>query len=133
MTTSDTTAQITLYPFRQTRRSHEVIYSINPTYVWPAGKSELLSADLAAAGATLLYNSNGTDVIPTVSIARPTIAPLWIVAFTTDGAGHFSRVEEFSVYRIDNRGVDVPVPRWAQVVLAGSLLAATLVGRFRSP
>jgi hypothetical protein len=133
MTMTDGTAQITLYPFRQTRRSHEVIYSIDPTYVWPAGRNELLSADLAAAGATLLYNSNGTDVIPTVSIARPTTSPLWIVAFTTDGAGHFSRVEEFSVNRIDNRLTDLPVPRWAQVVLVGSLLAATLVGRSRSP
>jgi hypothetical protein len=55
------------------------------------------------------------------------------VAFTTDGAGHFSRVEEFSVHRIDNRGADVPVPQWAEAVLAGSLLAATLVGRSRSP
>jgi hypothetical protein len=133
MTTTDTAAQITLYPFRQTRRSHEVIYSINPNYVWPAGRNELLSADLAAAGATLLYSSNGTDVIPTVAIARPATAPLWIVAFTTDGAGHFSRVEEFSRYRIDNRLTDLPLPRWAQVVLTGSLLAATLVGRTRSP
>jgi hypothetical protein len=130
--TTDTTAQITLYPFRQTRRNHEVIYSINPSYVWPAGKNELLSSDLAAAGATLLYSSNGTDLIPTTSIARPITAPLTIVAFTTDGAGHFSRVEEFSRHLIDNLGVGTPVPLWAQFLLAGLLLAGTLVGRSRS-
>lgn len=133
MTMTDTTAQITLYPFRQARRSYEVIYAVNSAYVWPVGRNELLSADLAAAGATLLYNSNGTDVIPTVAIARPTTSPLWIVAFTTDGAGHFSRVEEFSLHRIDDRGVGTPVPLWATVVLTGSLLAATLVARPPAP
>jgi len=132
VTTTDTTAQITLYPFRQTRRSYEVIYSINPAYIWPAGKNELLSSDLAAAGATLLYSSNGTDLIPTTSIARPTSPPFTIVALTTDGAGHFSRVEEFSKHQIDDVGVGTPVPLWAQVVLAGSLLAGTMIRRFRS-
>jgi len=124
ITTTASAVNITLYPFRQSRRDHEAIYSINGNYSWPGGRNELTAADLAAAGAVLLYSSNGTDIIPATSIARPNGGDLWIVAFTTDGWGKFSRVEEFSVRHIDGLGsVDVPLPLWASFILTGLLIA----------
>jgi hypothetical protein len=115
---TDTTADLTLYPFRQTRRHHEEIYSIDPAYSWPPGRNEMTTADLAAARATLLYSSNSTDVIPKVSIPR---VPIWIAAFTTDGTGHYSRFEEFSPRQI--APIDLPLPWWVNLVLPSSFLA----------
>jgi hypothetical protein len=124
ITMTESAVNMTLYPFRQSRRHHEAIYSINPNYSWPTGRNELTGADLAAAAAVLLYSSNGTDVIPTPSIPRPTGGPMWIVAFTTDGLGNYSRIEEFSARRVEGLGtVDVPLPVWASFVLTSSLLA----------
>ena len=122
--TTASAVNITLYPFRQSRRDHEAIYSINGNYSWPGGRNELTGADLAAADAVLLYSSNGTDVIPTTSITRPAGGGVWIIAFTTDGLGNYSRVEEFSARRIEGLGsVDVPLPLWASFMLTGLLLA----------
>jgi hypothetical protein len=96
ITASGFTATITLYPFRQARRAYEAVYIVSPGYVWPTGKSEYTTADINAAGAILMYASNGTDVTPRFTYTlnpenRPTL-----IAFTTDGNGNYSRVEEFS-------------------------------------
>lgn len=88
-------AKFTLYPFRQTRRSKEVIYSVSASYVWPV-KNEYTTADITASGATLLYTSNGTDVTPVFSYAPGVSGTVTFVAFTTDGSGNYSRVDEFS-------------------------------------
>ncbi len=88
---------ITLYPFRSTRRAYEVVYLIPGGYVFPM-RNELTAADisaLASAGGQLVFTSNSADVIP-VSTASFTPAPgmtYTLVAFTTDGAGAYSRVE----------------------------------------
>jgi hypothetical protein len=88
--------QFTLYPFRQTRRSYEVIYSVNASYSWPV-KNEYTTSDITASGGTLIYTSNGSDVTPTFNytLAAPG-GTVTLVAFTTDGMGNYSRVEEFS-------------------------------------
>ncbi len=88
-------ATITLNPFRQGRRNHEVVYSVNPVYVWPR-KNEYSAADIAASGGTLVYTSNGTDVQPTFTYAPAASGTVTFVAFTTDGAGAFSAWQEFS-------------------------------------
>jgi hypothetical protein len=87
---------VSLYPYRQTRRVNEVVYTVSPTYKWPV-KNEYASADLAASGGTLIYTSNGTDTIPQFTYQPGTAGTVGVVAFTDDGAGHYSRVEEFSV------------------------------------
>lgn len=86
---------VTLYPFRQARRAHEVLYSVSSSYVWPV-KNEYTTADITASGATLLYTSNGTDVTPVYSYVPVANGTITLVAFTTDGAGNYSRVESFS-------------------------------------
>lgn len=88
-------AMITLYPFRQTRRTVEAVYSVSASYVWPV-KNEYTAADITASGATLLYTSNGTDVAPTFSYAPAVSGTVTFVAFTTDGSSNYSRVEEYS-------------------------------------
>jgi hypothetical protein len=88
-------ASLTLLPYRQTRRSAEVVYSVSPSYVWPV-KNEYTTADITASGATLLYTSNGTDTTPTFTYAPAASGMITFVAFTTDGSGGYSRKEEFS-------------------------------------
>jgi hypothetical protein len=88
-------ATIKLYPFRQTRRAHEVIYSVNPSYQWPV-KNEYTTSDIVASGATLLYTSNGTDITPVYTYEPSVSGTLTVIAFTTDGDGNYSRVESFS-------------------------------------
>ena len=88
-------AQIVLYPFRQTRRAYEVVYSVNPNYSWPL-KNEYTTSDITASGGTLLYTSNGTDVTPTFTYFAGASGTLTLIAFTTDGEGNYSRVESFS-------------------------------------
>jgi hypothetical protein len=87
---------LTIYPFRQTRRHHEVVYLIPVAYAWPI-KNEYVTADITASGGTLVYTSNGTDVIPTATVSF-SVAPgrYNLVAFTTDNAGAFSRHEIWS-------------------------------------
>ena len=92
-------ATITLYPFRQTRRAREVVYSVSPSYVWPV-KNEYTTADIEASGAALIYTSNGTDVTPTFEYAPPRSGTLTLIAFTTDGHGRYSRVESFSLQQV---------------------------------
>ena len=93
-------AAIVLYPFRQTRRAYEVLYSIDPSYAWPV-KNEYSTADISASRATLLYSSNGTDITPTFSYAAAEVGKtVTLVGFTTDGKGHYSRVESFSPQRL---------------------------------
>lgn len=88
-------AIVTLYPFRQTRRSFEVIYSVPAAYVWPV-KNEYTASDLAASGGTLLYTSNGTDVEPSYTFTPAVSGTVTFIAFTTDGSGNYSRVESYS-------------------------------------
>jgi hypothetical protein len=93
-------AAIVLYPFRQTRRAYEVLYSVDPSYVWPV-KDEYTKIDIAASRAKLLYTSNGTDVTPTFSYTPAILGgPVTLVAFTTDGKGNYSRVESFSPQQV---------------------------------
>ena len=87
---------VTLYPFRQTRRSFEVVYRISASYKWPL-KNEYTSADIAASGGTLVFTSSGTDSIPRFTYTAAAAGTVSLVAFTTDGLGNYSRVEEFSV------------------------------------
>lgn len=89
------TAQITLYPFITTRRVNEQVYSVSSSYVWPL-KNEYTTTDITASGATLLFSSNGTDVTPTFNYSPLTSGTITFVAFTLDGAGGFSRVENYS-------------------------------------
>lgn len=87
---------ITLYPFRQTRRAFEAVYIIPLAYAWPV-KNEYVAADIVASGAVLLYTSSGADVIPRGSVLMTQPAgDYYVIAFTTDGAGAYSRVEPFS-------------------------------------
>jgi hypothetical protein len=88
-------ATVTLYPFRQTRRTREVVYSVNASYSWPV-KNEYTTADITASGGTLLYTSNGTDVSPVYTYVPAVSGTVTLVAFTTDGSGNYSRVESFS-------------------------------------
>lgn len=86
---------ITLYPYRQTRRSAEVVYSVSASYVWPR-KNEYTTTDITASGGTLLYTSNGTDVTPQFSYAPAASGTVTLIAFTTDGSGNYSTEQEFS-------------------------------------
>lgn len=100
--------QVTLYPFRQSRRTVEVIYSEPAGYAWPV-KNEYTTADLSAAGGTLLYTSNGTDVTPVFNYAPAVSGTVTLVAFTTDGAGNYSRVESYGAQSVSlNVGVCSP-------------------------
>jgi hypothetical protein len=93
------TATITLYPYRQTRRVKEAIYSVSAAYTWPV-KNEYTAADIATSGATLLYTSNGTDVTPVFNYAAGATGTVTFIAFTVDnatlGSANFSRAEPFS-------------------------------------
>jgi len=88
-------ASITLYPFRQTRRAHEVVYSCTAGYSWPV-KNEYALSDVTGGCGTLIYTSNGTDVTPTFTYAPVSSGTVTLIAFTTDGAGEYSRVEPYS-------------------------------------
>lgn len=108
-------ATITLYPFRQARRAREVVYSVSPSYVWPTGRNEYTSADLAASGAVLVYTSNGTDATPTFNYnAGSNSAVVSLIAFTTDGNGNYSRVEEFSPVAVQPGSSTIGNPNCAQ-------------------
>ncbi len=126
-------ASIQLFPFRQTRRSHEVVYAVNAAYTWPV-KSEYTAADIATSGSTLVYTSNGTDLAPTFIYTPAVTGTFTFIAFTTDGNGQFSRVEEFSAQSValvavsgtqsgaDGGTADAPLPRWSVTLLGGFLL-----------
>lgn len=87
---------LTLYPYRQTRRDHEVVYLIPTDYHWPI-KNEYVTADITASGGTLIYTSNGTDIIPTATVTASVPPGHYnLIAFTADNLGNFSRVEAFS-------------------------------------
>ena len=88
-------AVVTLYPFRQTRRSVEVVYSVPASYSWPV-KNEYTLADLTASGGTLIYTSNGTDGVPQFTYAPAATGTVTFAAFTSDGSGGYSRHEEFT-------------------------------------
>jgi hypothetical protein len=88
-------AMLTLYPFKTTRRVKEVVY-IGGT--WPAASTvnELTAAQIASAGGTLVYTSNGIDVKPTFSYAPAATGTAQFTALTLDASGNGSRVESFT-------------------------------------
>lgn len=88
-------AIVALIPYRQTRRTREVVYSVSAAYSFPI-KNEFTTADITASGATLLYTSNGTDVEPTYTFMPTVNGSVTFIAFTTDGLGNYSRFESFS-------------------------------------
>jgi hypothetical protein len=101
-------AKIVLYPFMQTRRVAEALYSVPAGYAWPgpATSNEYTYAQIVASGATLIAESNGTDVTPTY-IYFPSgtgTSTTNLVAFTVDNAtlsaANFSRVESFSTVSV---------------------------------
>jgi hypothetical protein len=119
--TAGNTATVTLYPFRQTRRAYEVVYSINPSQPRWLGKNEFSAADVSSLGGTLVYTSNGTDITPIFTTTIPNATPLTLVAFTTDGIGHFSRLEEFSAVSTPTSGNGEPLPLWGVGILGFGL------------
>jgi hypothetical protein len=87
---------VTIYPYRQTRRNHEVVYLVPFTYVWPV-KNEYALSDITASGGTLIYTSNNTDVTPTATVGFAVTPGRYnLVAFTTDNLGAYSRHEVWS-------------------------------------
>lgn len=96
MTTNIT---LTVYPFRQTRRNHEIIYAAPANYVWPV-KNEYVLSDITASGAVLVWDDSTVagNVIPSATVPLPGLgAGRWnVIGFTTDGSGGYSRVESWS-------------------------------------
>lgn len=96
-------AQLTLFPSLTTRRragGFEAIYAVNPSYAWPQ-KNEYSVADLTAAGATLLYTSNGGDMTPAYGYTPSAAGTVTFAAFTSDGKGRYSRMEaEFGMQQM---------------------------------
>ena len=86
---------VTLYPFLTTRRVREVVY-IGGT--WPAANTvnEFTAAQITAAGGTLVYTSNGTDVTPTFNYSPGASGSATFTALTLDASGNGSRVESFT-------------------------------------
>jgi hypothetical protein len=124
---------LTLYPFRSARRAYEVAYVVPPGYVFPL-KNELTEADMSnllAAGGQRVFTGNGADTVPT-GAAELTPSPgatHTLVAFTTDGAGAYSRVESWCPQSITDppgsgpRAVaDAPLPKWSYAVTGLCLL-----------
>lgn len=101
---------ITLYPFRQTRRVNEVVYIVPTSYSWPV-KNEYVLADITASGGALVYTSNGTDAIPTTVVTlMQTPGTYYMIAFTSDNVGGYSRVEPFSALPVTVYGSGVTCP-----------------------
>jgi hypothetical protein len=93
-------ANITLYPFLQTRRVDEVVYKGG---TWPSPATgcsgttcnEYTAAQIAGAGGTLVYSSGGSSgPIPHTYTASTTETDTFI-ALTLDSSGNGSRVESF--------------------------------------
>lgn len=84
------------YPFRQTRRDHEVIYLVAASYAWPL-KNEYTATDIANSHGTLLFTTNSTDVIPSDTFTLSVSPGIYnVIGFTTDNLGAFSRFEPYS-------------------------------------
>lgn len=88
-------AIITLYPFRSTRRANEVVY-IGGTWPAASASNELTASQIAAAGGTLVYSSNGTDIEPVFTYTPAVSGTATFRAFTLDSAGNGSRLESFA-------------------------------------
>jgi len=88
---------ITVYPYRQTRRAYENVYVVPVGYTWPV-KNEYTQTDIDASGATLIFTSLGSSDITPSGVANLVIHPgtYQLIPLTSDGLGHFSRVESFS-------------------------------------
>lgn len=93
-------ATVQIIPFRQTRRDHEIVYSVDSSYSWPTGVNEYDSGQIAAcvtaSKCTLLYTTTGSDLTSTYQYVPATSGSLTFIAFTVDSSGNASRVEEFS-------------------------------------
>jgi hypothetical protein len=105
-------ATLTLYPFRQTRRSHEVVYAVDRSYAWPRGCKghgrngcEYTASDLERAGINVsrpIYDSRSVaGLITPMHFYQPVAnGTVTFIAFTTDGRGNYSRVESFSAQSV---------------------------------
>lgn len=87
--------RISLLPYRQTRRIAEVVYAVSAAYTWPA-KNEYTTTDLAASGGTLIYTSNGTDVVPVFTYVPAASGTVKLMAFTADGNGNYSAAQQYT-------------------------------------
>jgi hypothetical protein len=86
---------LTLQPFRQSRRVTELVYFAPADYAWPM-KDEYSASDLAASGAVLAYDNAGGGPVTNLGVPLPATPGTYdAIAFTTDGAGNFSRVDSF--------------------------------------
>lgn len=92
-----------LYPFRQTRRVREEIYYIPDGATLPI-KNEWTVADLNALGATIVGQSNGSDISPVISTTARAGTTNGVsagfgrmVVFTTDGLGNYSSPQSYNV------------------------------------
>ena len=104
-------AQITIYPFQQTRRVGEALYvfTSNPSSALAtltASNNQLtysqITTLLSGSGGSLVWQSTGSPTTAQTVIYYPTASTsgLWFVAFTVDNAtlssANFSRGESFS-------------------------------------
>lgn len=93
--------QLTIYPFRSTRRHHEVVYAVPTSYTFPV-KNEYTATDIANAvtgGAVLIFTGDTVSTTPSGGgvLTGLTIGASYnIIGFTTDNVGGYSRVETFS-------------------------------------
>jgi hypothetical protein len=110
-------AQITIYPFLQTRRTSEVIYTFTSAPIWPSYTTgcssgpcnEYTYAQLAAIassyGGTRVAQTSG-GVTPTFIYYPPSAGTVYFAVFTTDATGalggseHYSRGEMFSTQSV---------------------------------
>lgn len=90
---------VTIYPFRQTRQVSTRLYSVPPVFAWPL-KSEYVQADIDASGATLLATLDNSEVTSVAQITSAVTKMVTLIALSYDGAGAYSRVEEFSAVTV---------------------------------
>ncbi len=122
-----------MYPFRSARRAYEVIYLVPGDYAFPM-KNELTASDIASltsAGGQLVFTGNRTDPTPSGTVSYTLSNPdlsYALVAFTTDGAGAYSRVEAWCPVSVGgpHGAEDAPLPMWAYAVLAVALLGPAM-------
>lgn len=103
---------VTIYPFRSSRRHHEVVYLVPASYVFPTN-SEFTAGEISNlinAGGQLVFTGNTTDTTPS-GVASFTSIPggrYKLVALTTDNAGAYSRVEAWSVQTVTVTATPAP-------------------------
>ena len=101
-------ALLTLYPFRSSRRQSEIVVGFSSAPTWLAfSNNEYTYAQLQSLmtsyGGTIVYQSNGTDVIPNFEYVAAMNVTIYFAAFSTTAANAaglssatFSRGEAYS-------------------------------------